>query len=42
MLNRGIWEAIDSAGPAVSLVADEADIGAYLDVFDGFLTELRA
>jgi hypothetical protein len=42
MLNRGIWEAIDSAGPAVSLVAGEADVDAYLETFDGFLGELAA
>jgi glutamate-1-semialdehyde 2,1-aminomutase len=40
LLNRGIWEAIDSAGPAVSLVADDSDVDAYLAAFDGFLTEL--
>jgi glutamate-1-semialdehyde 2,1-aminomutase len=40
LLNRGIWEAIDSAGPAVSLVADDADVDAYLEAFDGFLGEL--
>lgn len=42
LLNRGIWEAIDSAGPAVSLVAGESDVDAYLDVFDGFLAELTS
>jgi glutamate-1-semialdehyde 2,1-aminomutase len=40
MANRGIWEAIDSAGPAVSLVAGEADVDAYLETFDGFLGEI--
>jgi glutamate-1-semialdehyde 2,1-aminomutase len=42
LLNRGIWEAIYSAGPAVSLVADEAHIDAYLATFDGFLGDLTA
>lgn len=40
MANRGIWEAISSAGPAVSLVAGPDDVGAYLDTFDSFLGEL--
>ena len=40
MINRGIWEAIDSAGPAVSLVAERADVDAYLETFDAFLGEL--
>jgi glutamate-1-semialdehyde 2,1-aminomutase len=40
LLNRGIWEAIDSAGPAVSLVAGAADVDAYLEAFDGFLAEV--
>jgi glutamate-1-semialdehyde 2,1-aminomutase len=42
LVNRGIWEAIDSAGPAVSLVAEQADVDAYLEVFDAFLGELSA
>ena len=42
LVNRGIWEAIDSAGPAVSLVAERADVDAYLEAFDGFLGELAA
>jgi len=40
LLNRGIWEAIDSAGPAVSFAASEADVDAYLGVFDDFLAAL--
>ena len=39
MANRGIWEAIASAGPAVSLAHEEADIDAYLAVLDAFLEE---
>jgi glutamate-1-semialdehyde 2,1-aminomutase len=42
LLNRGIWEAIDSAGPAVSLVARDGDVDAYLQAFDEFLHELGA
>jgi glutamate-1-semialdehyde 2,1-aminomutase len=40
LVNRGIWEAIDSAGPAVSLVAGESDVDAYLEVFDAFLESI--
>ena len=40
LLNRGVWEAIDSAGPAVSLVAEQSDVDAYLEGFNGFLAEL--
>ena len=37
MANRGIWEAIASAGPAASFAHDETDVDAYLDVLDAFL-----
>jgi glutamate-1-semialdehyde aminotransferase len=40
LINRGIWEAIDSAGPAVSLVATSADVDAHPEAFDAFLGEL--
>jgi hypothetical protein len=40
LLNRGIWDAIDSAGPSVSLAAGDEDIDAYLETFDGFLGAL--
>jgi glutamate-1-semialdehyde 2,1-aminomutase len=42
LANRGIWDAIDSAGPAVSLAADDAYVDAYLEAFDGFLAELTS
>lgn len=38
--NRGVWESISSAGPAVSFVMEETDIAFYLSVVDEFLTEL--
>lgn len=38
--NRGVWESISSAGPAVSFVMEETDIALYLSVVDEFLTEL--
>ncbi len=40
MANRGIWEAIDSAGPACGAQTKQADVDRYLDVLDGFLGEV--
>jgi glutamate-1-semialdehyde 2,1-aminomutase len=40
MANRGVWEAVFSASPAVSLAATAADIDLYLDVLDACLREL--
>jgi glutamate-1-semialdehyde 2,1-aminomutase len=40
MANRGVWEAIASAGPAASLAHEEADIYEYLAVLDAFLAEV--
>lgn len=40
MANRGVWEAIYSASPAVSLAAEEADIDLYLSVYETCLDEL--
>ena len=37
MANRGIWEAIDSAGPACSFAHTEADVNRYLAVADEFV-----
>jgi glutamate-1-semialdehyde 2,1-aminomutase len=42
MANRGVWEAIYSACPAVSFAADDADIDLYLSVYDTCLDELTA
>jgi glutamate-1-semialdehyde 2,1-aminomutase len=39
MANRGIWEAIDSAGPACGIQATEADVDRYLEALDAFLRE---
>jgi glutamate-1-semialdehyde 2,1-aminomutase len=38
--NRGIWDAIATAGPAVSFAASDADVDAYLDVSRAFLAAL--
>jgi glutamate-1-semialdehyde 2,1-aminomutase len=37
MANRGIWDAIYSAGPQVGFAHDEADIDRYLSVASDFL-----
>ena len=38
--NRGIWDAIATAGPAISFAADETDVDAYLDVSQEFLAAI--
>ncbi len=40
MANRGVWDAIDSAGPACGIQSSEADVARYLEVFDGFLRDV--
>lgn len=40
MANRGVWDAIASAGPAVSFAHDAADVDEYLGVLDGFLADV--
>jgi glutamate-1-semialdehyde 2,1-aminomutase len=40
MANRGIWEAIDTAGPACGIETTEADVDRYLEVLDEFLGEV--
>jgi glutamate-1-semialdehyde 2,1-aminomutase len=40
MANRGIWEAIATAGPAASFSHTEADIDYYLSVLNNFLDEI--
>ncbi len=40
--NRGVWEAIGTAGPTVSVAAAPADIDHYLACLDEFLGELSA
>ncbi|HUV48858.1 MAG TPA: hypothetical protein VMX11_07740, partial [Actinomycetes bacterium] len=38
--NRGIWDAIATAGPAISFAADETDVDAYLAVAREFLAAI--
>jgi glutamate-1-semialdehyde 2,1-aminomutase len=40
MANRGIWEAIATAGPAASFAHTESDIAAYLEILNSFLDEI--
>ena len=40
MANRGIWEAVVTAGPAVSFAMVEADIELYLEVARAWVGEL--
>ena len=40
MANRGIWEAIATAGPAASFAHTDTDIDRYLDVLNSFLDEI--
>lgn len=42
MANRGVWEAVWSAGPAASFAHTFEDIDRYLAVADEFLTAVRA
>jgi glutamate-1-semialdehyde 2,1-aminomutase len=40
MANRGVWDAIASAGPAASFAHTADDVDEYLRVLEGFLDEL--
>jgi hypothetical protein len=40
MANRGVWEAIDSAGPACGIQTTAEHVDRYLDTLDGFLREV--
>ena len=39
MANRGVWEAIDSAGPACGTQTSDDDVQLYLEILDAFLHE---
>lgn len=41
MANRGIWDAIDSAGPAAGIQTTAEHVGRYLEVLNDFLGKLR-
>jgi len=42
LANRGVWEAIETAGPALSVAASEDDVSQYLAAFAGFVTDVTA
>ena len=42
MANRGVWDAVASAGPQVSFAHEQADIDHYLQVADEFLRQIVA
>lgn len=42
MANRGVWEAMEWAGPAVSVAAADGDIALYLEVLAALVDELTA
>lgn len=41
LANRGVWDAIDSAGPATGIQTTAPHVDRYLEVLDDFLGELR-
>jgi glutamate-1-semialdehyde 2,1-aminomutase len=41
MANRGVWEAIDSAGPACGIETSEAHVDRYLELLADFLAEAQ-
>jgi glutamate-1-semialdehyde 2,1-aminomutase len=42
MANRGVWDAIASAGPAVSFAHEAGDVDEYLRALDAFLGDVVA
>lgn len=42
MLNRGIWDAVASAGPSISYAITEADVDLYIKVAGEFVDKLTA
>jgi glutamate-1-semialdehyde 2,1-aminomutase len=40
MANRGVWEAIDSAGPACGIQTTDGDVELYLEALDAFLHDV--
>jgi glutamate-1-semialdehyde aminotransferase len=42
LANRGVWEAIETAGPAMSVAATEDDVALYLGAFGAFVRDLVA
>lgn len=40
MANRGVWEAIYSAGPACGIQTTDGDAQLYLETLDAFLHDV--
>jgi glutamate-1-semialdehyde 2,1-aminomutase len=40
LANRGVWDAIDSAGPACGIETTEDDVDHYVELLDAFLAEV--
>jgi hypothetical protein len=38
--NRGVWEAIEGAGPAAGVAHTDSDVDQYLQVLEAFVREL--
>ena len=42
MVNRGVWEAMEWAGPAISVAASDADVNHYVETLGELVEELTA
>ena len=40
MANRGVWESVATAGPAVSFAMAEAEVAFYLERMREFLADI--
>jgi glutamate-1-semialdehyde aminotransferase len=40
MVNRGVWEAMEWAGPAISVAATDADVDHYVEMLGALVDEL--
>jgi hypothetical protein len=41
LANRGVWEALPDAGPAVSVPSTSAEVARYVEAYSELLTQLR-
>jgi glutamate-1-semialdehyde 2,1-aminomutase len=41
LANRGVWEALPDAGPAVSVPSTSADVARYLEAYNELLAQLK-
>ena len=40
MVNRGVWEAMEWAGPAISIAASDEHVEQYIETLGGLVREL--